>query len=94
MLIGFPPRCRRQQAFERAIVQAHRIALAFHRQPQHRARQFVRTHRRLPIALSVSHASSKAASRTTSVCGSNEEVWNPRMSALTTMLRTGMLRSA
>ncbi len=31
------------------------------------------------MALSVSHASSKAVSKTTSVCGSNEEVWNPRM---------------
>jgi len=33
----------------------------------------------LPTALSVSHASSKAASSTTSVWGSNELLWNPRM---------------
>src|SRR6202044_3001005 len=33
----------------------------------------------LPIALSVSQASSNAASRTTSVWGSKELLWNPRM---------------
>src|SRR5580704_2773577 len=33
----------------------------------------------LPIAFRVSHASSNAASRTTSVWGSNELLWNPRI---------------
>src|SRR6266705_823562 len=33
----------------------------------------------LPIDLSVSHASSKAVSKSTSVGGSKELLWNPRM---------------
>jgi len=33
----------------------------------------------LPIAFNVSQASSKAASKMTSVWGSNELLWNPRM---------------
>jgi hypothetical protein len=33
----------------------------------------------LPIDLSVSHASSKAVSKTTSICGLKELLWNPRM---------------
>jgi hypothetical protein len=40
-----PPGCSRQQSLQRAIVQAHRIAFAFHCQAQHRAGKFIRANR-------------------------------------------------
>jgi hypothetical protein len=54
-------------------MQSHGVALAFRGEPQDAARQLV------PIDLSVSHASSKAVSKSTSVGGSKELLWNPRM---------------
>src|SRR6516225_995547 len=41
------PRGRGYQAFERVVVQPHRIALAFHSKPQDATRQLVRLHGRV-----------------------------------------------
>src|SRR6266568_9400974 len=76
----FAPSGCRYQPFERAVMQSHGVALAFHGEPQDAQRAnssgFTVV---LPIDLSVSHASSKAVSKSTSVGGSKELLWNPRM---------------
>src|SRR6516162_9185448 len=61
------PGGRGQQSLQRALLQSNGIALALHRDAQHGARELVRFHGLLPTDLSVSHASSKAVSKTTKV---------------------------
>jgi hypothetical protein len=69
-------------------VQSNGIALAFHRQAQHSASQLIGLHGFIADNLSVSHASSKAASNTTSVGGSKELLWKPRIAPLLDLIRT------
>ena len=56
-------------------MQSHGVTLAFHGEPQDTARQLVRLHR----GIADRHASSKAVSKSMSVGGSKELLWNPRM---------------
>ena len=79
MLARFAPRGFGNQIFQCAVVKRHRIALAFHCQPQHAARQLVGFHRRIADRFQRQPRLVEGRFQTTSVWGSNELLWNPRM---------------